>query len=447
MPLTPDLITRPGPFAVPYTYDLGATEVLAARSVFAHFDGSGASGSFLPCVSYYSATGVLLARTFPATALSAGATADVSWFPHVGAAAGVGAWNYLTPVAPASVPAGGVPGPAFQNNWLNAQLPDGTYSPLRYRLTPTGIQLIGAIDGGSLGTTVGVLPVGYRPPDDVVGSILSIDGSVALGVTVNAASGAITVTAPGEGLLPASGVTAGTYGDGSHVGQVTVNAQGLVTAAASVSISAASPLTTKGDLFTHSTVDTRLPVGADGTLLVADSGQTTGIKWATGVPGAISQSYIGYNTIGGSFETPGAGTITWYLKSVTLAQAALLTSIDLYVKGDGAHVGLKGVAVLDDNSGAPGKVIAVNAAETSSAIVDVEAFINTTARWVAKPLGVWLPAGTYWLGVCHGASNSLAFDGSGGDFKGSSSTWATDASLTSYTNSSNKYSIRGNIIQ
>ena len=41
-----------------------------------------------------------------------------------------------------------------------------------------------------------------------------------------------------------------------------------------------TPLTTKGDVFTFSTVDARLGVGANGTVLTADSAQTTGLKWA-----------------------------------------------------------------------------------------------------------------------------------------------------------------------
>lgn len=45
--------------------------------------------------------------------------------------------------------------------------------------------------------------------------------------------------------------------------------------------SIASPLTTKGDLWTYSTVNARLGIGADNTVLVADSTAATGNKWAT----------------------------------------------------------------------------------------------------------------------------------------------------------------------
>jgi len=43
----------------------------------------------------------------------------------------------------------------------------------------------------------------------------------------------------------------------------------------------ASPLTTKGDLYTYSTTDARLAVGTNGQVLTADSTAATGIKWAT----------------------------------------------------------------------------------------------------------------------------------------------------------------------
>lgn len=46
-------------------------------------------------------------------------------------------------------------------------------------------------------------------------------------------------------------------------------------------ISDVSPLTTKGDLFTYSTLNTRLPVGANGTVLTVDSSAITGLTYAT----------------------------------------------------------------------------------------------------------------------------------------------------------------------
>ena len=46
-----------------------------------------------------------------------------------------------------------------------------------------------------------------------------------------------------------------------------------------------TPLTTKGDLFTFSTVDARLGVGANGTVLTADSAEATGLKWVAPASG------------------------------------------------------------------------------------------------------------------------------------------------------------------
>jgi hypothetical protein len=49
---------------------------------------------------------------------------------------------------------------------------------------------------------------------------------------------------------------------------------------------AVSPLTTKGDVYTFSTSDARLGVGANGTVLTADSAEATGLKFATVSAGA-----------------------------------------------------------------------------------------------------------------------------------------------------------------
>ena len=47
-------------------------------------------------------------------------------------------------------------------------------------------------------------------------------------------------------------------------------------------------LTTKGDIQTYDTANARLPVGADGTFLVADSAETTGLKWSDTLSGTVN---------------------------------------------------------------------------------------------------------------------------------------------------------------
>jgi hypothetical protein len=63
---------------------------------------------------------------------------------------------------------------------------------------------------------------------------------------------------------------------------------------------AVSPLTTKGDLYTFSTSDARLGVGANGTTLVADSSEATGLKWATATSGGMTLINSGGTTLTGS---------------------------------------------------------------------------------------------------------------------------------------------------
>lgn len=79
---------------------------------------------------------------------------------------------------------------------------------------------------------------------------------------------------------------------------------------ANTSLNNISPLTTKGDVLTYSTINARLGVGSNGQVLTADSTQTTGIKWAT--PASSGGGFIG----SAYFATTASNT--WTRASATL---------------------------------------------------------------------------------------------------------------------------------
>lgn len=72
--------------------------------------------------------------------------------------------------------------------------------------------------------------------------------------------------------------------------------------------SGASPLTTKGDVYTYSTADDRLGVGSNGQVLTADSTQATGLKWATPAAAPVTSvaGKTGAVTLSASDLTDGA---------------------------------------------------------------------------------------------------------------------------------------------
>lgn len=98
-----------------------------------------------------------------------------------------------------------------------------------------------------------------------------------------------------NGDLPNSGVTASTYGDSTHVAQVAVNAQGIVTAASNVAISAGS-----------GTISDITSTGGD-LSITAPTGPTTDIELHTS---GVAAATYGSSTTVGQFAVNSKGVIT-----------------------------------------------------------------------------------------------------------------------------------------
>jgi hypothetical protein len=179
------------------------------------------------------------------------------------------------------------------------------------------------------------------------------------------------------------------------------------------------------------------PVGTDGQhsiefkaytnqkdIIVLVAPHTYVFGFSGGVAGfGTSHLYLGNNTIGAS--TMFLPFDTTVLKQITLPSSGIITSIGAYVVNYlPNHQSAAGVGVLSDNGGVPGQIIAYSPFTPESNV-----FLAQQPGWLHMPVGVWLPAGTYWLAFVAADADGqflIYYDSGGSDV-----TWQTDGAWLS----------------
>ena len=86
-----DSIYSQGPLAAPVDYVVPGSSVIVPLSAYADFDGTGASGAFVPTLIFKDQSGHVIGQSQATTTVAAGASASMSWFPGVKAAAAAAA--------------------------------------------------------------------------------------------------------------------------------------------------------------------------------------------------------------------------------------------------------------------------------------------------------------------------------------------------------------------
>jgi len=147
---------------------------------------------------------------------------------------------------------------------------------------------------------------------------------------------------------------------------------------------AASPLTTKGDLYTFSTSDARLAVGTNTHVLTADSAEATGLKWAAAGGGGMTQLASG--TLSGAAVT--ISSISGDYKDLMVVFAGITQSgnSSAYIKlNNAANVGSSNIYSSSLGNGSTGSYLWI--AANSSYLMDSSAAENSFTYTITNYAG------------------------------------------------------------
>jgi hypothetical protein len=173
----------------------------------------------------------------------------------------------------------------------------------------TASQMLSLQQTAMLGGSTTAKTTSYTLVAADAGTVVSVNSTSATTITVNtglfSAGDSVTIQNWGSGSITITAGTATVNTAGSLiVPQYDGGVLYFTSASAAiyfdfVQAGAVSPLTTKGDLYTFASSDTRLAVGANGTTLVADSGEPTGLKYVAGVSIAFNAQTAAYTLVAG----------------------------------------------------------------------------------------------------------------------------------------------------
>lgn len=211
----------------------------------------------------------------------------------------------------------------------------------------------------------------------------------------------------GVGTVTSVDVSGGTTGITFSGGPVTTS--GTITAAGTLAIAnggtgqttanpafnALAPTTTKGDIIARtSSVNARVGVGADGTIIKADSNSTNGLAWfeAPPTPGIISGRYLVPPIVTGLGAFTHA-TASAYACPVYVPKRQTFTGISFGIVTASTNLNVK-VAAYVNTASAPGAKLAGTTATGGAYTV-----IADTTEDVAFTVPVTFDIGWYWLAI------------------------------------------------
>jgi hypothetical protein len=176
-----------------------------------------------------------------------------------------------------------------------------------------------------------------------------------------------------------TGVTAGTgISGGGTSGTVTVTN------------SMATAIDAKGDLIGGTGADTfaRLGVGADGTVLTADSAEATGLKWATAAAGKVAQvlSTTKTDTFSASIAAGGNAAVTGLSQAITPSSATSKVLVTLTINGYNVNWGgFGGYIARDTTAVGIGDAASSRTRVASAAFGDPNHMITVTMSFLDSP--------------------------------------------------------------